>query len=224
MVPPLFEAESVLEGLERPADRSAPVFPWLPKLAVKINDSLKREVAGEGLSTCIGCGTRSRPATWRLGGSLEGLQRILGHSTIKLTECYGRLRPHVVAAEAGPDQPVRGGPQPGRFWHHNWHRNGAGAITSAQLVVEVVALPDSGRTRSSRGSAAPCIASGPRATRLREQASPEHGRRLQRALSPRGGLRPAIGRDEGPPERFEPQLRASRSGTWRPRTTSNQRW
>jgi site-specific recombinase XerD len=33
------------------------------------------------------------------GGTLERLQRILGHSTIKLTECYGRLRPHAVAAE-----------------------------------------------------------------------------------------------------------------------------
>ncbi len=33
------------------------------------------------------------------GGTLEALQRILGHSTIKLTECYGKLRPHVVAAE-----------------------------------------------------------------------------------------------------------------------------
>ena len=30
------------------------------------------------------------------GGTLEVLPRILGHSTIKLTECYGRLRPHAV--------------------------------------------------------------------------------------------------------------------------------
>jgi integrase len=34
------------------------------------------------------------------GGSVEALQQILGHSTVKLTERYGRLRPEVVAAEA----------------------------------------------------------------------------------------------------------------------------
>jgi integrase len=34
------------------------------------------------------------------GGSIEALQQILGHSTVKLTERYGRLRPEIVAAEA----------------------------------------------------------------------------------------------------------------------------
>jgi integrase len=33
------------------------------------------------------------------GGSVETLQQVLGHSTVKLTERYGRLRPEVVAAE-----------------------------------------------------------------------------------------------------------------------------
>jgi len=33
------------------------------------------------------------------GGTLETRQRILGHSSIKQTECYGRLRPHAVATE-----------------------------------------------------------------------------------------------------------------------------
>jgi len=33
-------------------------------------------------------------------GSLESLKEILGHSTIKLTERYGRLRPWAVEAEA----------------------------------------------------------------------------------------------------------------------------
>ena len=34
------------------------------------------------------------------GGSIEALKEILGHSTVKLAERYGKLRPHVVAAEA----------------------------------------------------------------------------------------------------------------------------
>lgn len=34
------------------------------------------------------------------GGSVEALREILGHSTVRLTERYGKLRPHVVAAEA----------------------------------------------------------------------------------------------------------------------------
>jgi integrase len=33
------------------------------------------------------------------GGSIETLQQVLGHSTVKLTERYARLRPEVVAAE-----------------------------------------------------------------------------------------------------------------------------
>jgi len=34
------------------------------------------------------------------GGTKETLQEVLGHSTIRLTERYGRLRPWAVAAEA----------------------------------------------------------------------------------------------------------------------------
>lgn len=45
------------------------------------------------------------------GGSVEVLQRILGHSTVRLTERYGRLRPEAVAAEVrkvGRDSTVDG--------------------------------------------------------------------------------------------------------------------
>jgi len=96
---PLFaEARAILDALERPAERDALVFPRLPKTASWIR---RHVIAHSWVKDFHVHRCRHTFATRYLerGGTLEALQRILGHSSIKQTECYGRLRPHAVAAE-----------------------------------------------------------------------------------------------------------------------------
>jgi len=97
-VPLLPEAEAILDALERPANRDAAIFPWLPETASWIR---RHVIAHSWVKDFHVHRMRHTFATKYLerGGSLEVLQRILGHSSIKQTECYGRLRPHAVAAE-----------------------------------------------------------------------------------------------------------------------------
>lgn len=93
-VPLLPEAQDVLDSL---TGRTGTVFS-LPETASWI----RRHVIGHSrvkdfhvhrLRHTFACRYLER------GGSLEALQRMLGHSTVRLTERYGRLRPEVVAAE-----------------------------------------------------------------------------------------------------------------------------
>jgi integrase len=97
-VPLLAEAREVLASLAVPADRALPVFDWLPETASWIRrhviaKSWVRSFHVHRLRHSFACSYLER------GGSMEALQRILGHSTLVLTQRYGKLRPHVVAAE-----------------------------------------------------------------------------------------------------------------------------
>lgn len=93
-VPLLPEAESVLDGLERKQGR---VFS-LPETASWIRRHVIRNTWVKDFHWHRFRHTFASQYLER-GGSLEALQRILGHASIKQTECYGRLRPHAVAAE-----------------------------------------------------------------------------------------------------------------------------
>jgi len=94
-VPLLPEAQEVLVSLAR---GTGLVFGWLPETASWIRRYVRRKSWVKEFHVHR---LRHSFATSYLerGGSLEVLQRILGHSTVKLTERYGRLRPHAVAAE-----------------------------------------------------------------------------------------------------------------------------
>jgi len=97
-VPLLAEARLILDGLSQPADSGAAVFGWLPETASWIR---RHVIARSWVKDFHVHRLRHTFATRYLerSGTLETLQRILGHSSIKQTECYGRLRPHAVAAE-----------------------------------------------------------------------------------------------------------------------------
>jgi integrase len=105
-VPLLPEAQAVLDSLPR---GSGAVFS-LPETASWIRRYVIRHSRVKDFHVHR---LRHTFACWYLerGGSLETLQRVLGHSTVKLTERYGRLRPEVVAAEVrkiGRDGTVNG--------------------------------------------------------------------------------------------------------------------
>ena len=96
-VPLLPEALDVLEPLERSTGR---VFPWLPETASWIRRYVRRQSRIKGLEFNVHRLRHTFACRYlEGGGSIEMLQRFLGHSTVKLTERYGRLRPWAVAAE-----------------------------------------------------------------------------------------------------------------------------
>ena len=93
-VPLLIEAQEVLNSLTR---SNGMVFS-LPETAswirrYIISHSWVKDFHVHRLRHTFACRYLER------GGSLEALQPMLGHSTVKLTERYGRLRPEMVAAE-----------------------------------------------------------------------------------------------------------------------------
>jgi len=97
-VPLMFEAPEVLAALGRPNNQAGLVFDWLPETAswvrrYVISHSRVKDFHVHRLRHTFA----TRYLT--LDGRIETLQRILGHSDIKLTQRYARLRPWVVAAE-----------------------------------------------------------------------------------------------------------------------------
>lgn len=97
-VPLLPEAQDVLEALSRD---TGPVFPWLPETASWIRRYVRRHARIKGLDFHVHRLRHTFATKWlEQSGTVETLQQVLGHSTVKLTERYGRLRPWAVAAEA----------------------------------------------------------------------------------------------------------------------------
>ncbi len=91
----LAEAQEVLNSLTR---GTGAVFGWLPETAswirrYVIRHSWVKDWHIHRLRHTFACSYLER------GGSVEALQRALGHSTVRLTERYGRLSPLAVAAE-----------------------------------------------------------------------------------------------------------------------------
>lgn len=104
-VPLLPEAESVLETLAAEAgpERHGRVFPWLPETASWIRRYVRGRSRLRSLAETFHVHTlrHTFASRWlERGGTIETLQKVLGHSTVTLTERYGRLRPWAVAAEA----------------------------------------------------------------------------------------------------------------------------
>ncbi len=96
----LFMSDHLGAELEKmlPSDLQSPIFPGLPKEGSSLVRRLTRR-----------CGVRwhfhqlrhTFACRWlEAGGSKEALREMLGHSTIKMTEHYGKVSDHFVAEEA----------------------------------------------------------------------------------------------------------------------------
>jgi integrase len=100
-VPLLPEAETVLGLLADAAglERHGLVFPWLTETASWVRRYVRKRSRLKSLAETFHVhALRHTFATRWLerSGSIETLQKVLGHSTVMLTERYGRLRPWAV--------------------------------------------------------------------------------------------------------------------------------